>query len=89
MVQKHQLANTPLDGTAGVPSQYAIKIKIVHGVIDEGQHGYEDKGYFRAQSMTHSLSRHEHEIHEVSMQFTQLDTFTAGNQNENNNKQNR
>lgn len=73
--KKHQLANTPLDGTAGVPSQYAIKIKIVHGVIDEGQHGYEDKGYFRAQSMTHSLSRHEHEIHEVSMQFTQLDTF--------------
>jgi hypothetical protein len=73
--KKHQLANTPLDGTAGVPSQYAIKLKIVHGVIDEGQHGYEDKGYFRAQSMTHSLSRHEHEIHEISMQFTQLDTF--------------
>ena len=73
--KNHAAESAPTDGTAGLPSNYAIRIRVVHGVIDDGQAGYEDKGWFRAQAMTNSLSRHEHDLHEVSMTFKQIDTF--------------
>ena len=73
--KNHALASAPTDGTAGVPSDYGIRIKIVHGVIDDGQQGYEDKGWFRAETFNNSLSRAEDSLEEITMQFSQLDTF--------------
>ncbi len=71
----HASKSAPSDGTATTPSEYALKIKIIHGVIDDGQIGYEDKGWFRAETFSNSLTRQDHGLHEITMNFSQIDTF--------------
>ncbi|MEI6746823.1 MAG: hypothetical protein WCL34_12745 [Methylococcaceae bacterium] len=68
----HVWAAVSTDGTIGYPADYAIKIKIVHG-YPFGK--YQDIGLFRPTNMTVSLSRKEAGIQELTMTFSQLDTF--------------
>lgn len=64
------------DGTVGVPADFAVGIRIAHGVVADTQRVvYEDKGLFRPVSMEVSLSRREDALMELQMTFTQLDTF--------------
>lgn len=64
------------DGTVGLPDQYKVGIRILHGVITRTQRvAYEDKGLFRPASIDISLSRREDGMQELQMAFTQLDTF--------------
>jgi hypothetical protein len=73
----HCAATASHDGTVGLPIEYAIKIKIVHGFItqDSNLGGYEDLGLFRAANMDTSLSRREDGLQETPLSFVQLDTF--------------
>lgn len=73
----HHNAASRRDGTMGVPASYAIKFKIVHAFItrDSSDGGYEDIGNFRANNLEVGLSRSEDALEELSMSFTQLDTF--------------
>lgn len=75
--EAHHNAVAAQDGTMGVPADYAIKIKIVHGFITLGSNkgGYEEKGYFRPQNIDFSHSRREDGLSELQMTFSQLDTF--------------
>lgn len=64
------------DGTVGVPDEYKVGIRIMHGVVSRTQQvAYEDKGLFRPVSVEYSLSRREDGMQELQMSFTQLDTF--------------
>jgi hypothetical protein len=64
------------DGTVGLPAQYAVRIRVMHGVVSASQKGgYEDKGLFRPASIEFPLSRREDGMQELQMSFTQLDTF--------------
>lgn len=73
----HHAATAAVDGTVGLPINYAIKIKIIHGFITHGsnQGGYEDIGLFRCANMDTSMSRREDGLQEVPLSFVQLDTF--------------
>lgn len=75
--EEHCSAAAASDGTVGVPGRYAIKIKVVHAFVnkDSNQGGYENIGLFRPANMEVSLSRQEHGMQELSLTFTQLDTF--------------
>lgn len=64
------------DGTVGLPDQFKVGIRIMHGVISRTQRvAYEDKGLFRPTGIEYSLSRREDGMQELAMTFTQLDTF--------------
>ena len=65
------------DGTVGVPAEYAVKIKVVHGFITDGSNrgGYFDIGQFMSANIDISLSRREDNLEEITMTFAQLDTF--------------
>ena len=64
------------DGTVGLQSQYAIKIKVVHSVTKGAiLPGYEEIGLFRAANIEHSLSRRDPALEEIQLTFTQMDTF--------------
>lgn len=64
------------DGTVGVPADYQVGIRILHGVVSATQRvAYEDKGLFRPASIEYALSRREDGMQELQMSFTQLDTF--------------
>lgn len=73
----HLAAVVRQDGTFGVPMEYAIKIKIVHGFITPASNrgGYEDIGLFRPVNLDVNLSRRESAPLEIQMTFTQLDSF--------------
>ena len=71
----HVRAIVSSDGTVGLPGFYAIKIKIVHAVIRSSFGVYEDLGLFRPTSMSVSLDRREDALQEITMTFSQLDTF--------------
>ena len=75
----HFEAVTANDGTVNEPAKYAIGIKVSHGFInpdEEPEDGrFEINGYFRPQSLDLSLSRREDALEEISMTFSQLDTF--------------
>ncbi len=68
----HVFAAVHTDGTIGYPADYAIRIKIIHG-HKFGK--YQDIGLFRPTNMSVSLSRKEAGIQELTMTFSQLDTF--------------
>lgn len=68
----HVFAAAHTDGTIGYPSDYAIKIKITHG-FPTGN--YQDLGLFRPTNMSVSLSRKEAAVQELTMTFSQLDSF--------------
>lgn len=64
------------DGTVGVPNDFKIGIRVIHGVVADKQRvAYEDKGLFRPVGVEYSLSRREDALQELQMTFTQLDTF--------------
>lgn len=67
------------NGTVGLPIDYAIKIKVVHGFVTQGSNygGYEDIGLYRPAGMDVSLSRKESALQELQLSFMQLDTFMA------------
>lgn len=67
------------DGTVGLPSEYAIKVRIVHAFItlERNRGGYEDVGLFRPANLEVDLSRRDDNLEEIQMSFTQLDTFMA------------
>jgi hypothetical protein len=73
----HCQAAVSQDGTVGVPEEYAIKIKVVHGVVTSGSNfgAYEDKGLYRPANIDISLSRREDGLQELQLTFVQLDTF--------------
>lgn len=62
------------DGTMGIPAQYAITITIQHAFIGDSK-GFETKGLYRAVTYESSLSRREDGLEEITLSFTQLDTF--------------
>lgn len=64
------------DGTVGLPSEYKVGIRVLHGVVSSTQRvAYEDKGLFRPSGIEIQLSRREDALQELQMTFTQLDTF--------------
>lgn len=65
------------DGTVGLPSEYAIKIKITHAFVNRqtNQGGYVSQGIFRTGNITLNLARSEQALSEITMSFVQLDTF--------------
>lgn len=75
--EAHCAAAAAPNGTVGVPSRYAVTIKIVHAFITRGSNrgGYENIGLFRPANLEVSLSRREDGLQEVQMTFSQLDTF--------------
>lgn len=75
--EDHCSAAAATDGTVGVPGKYAVKIKVVHAFISKAsnQGGYENIGLFRPANMEISLSRQDSGMQELSLTFSQLDTF--------------
>jgi hypothetical protein len=65
------------DGTVGLPAEYAISIKIVHGYVSQRTNigGYADVGLYRVANIDNSLSRRDDNLQELQMTFVQLDTF--------------
>lgn len=74
---RHADAASASDGTVGVPASYAIKVRVLHAFLnmESSLNAYENKGLFRPTNIELSLSRREHELAEVRMTFSQLDTF--------------
>lgn len=64
-----------VDGTVGLPAEFAIDIVIVHAVVKAGSLSYQDVGLFRCASMDTSQARSERALQEVQMTFQQLDPF--------------
>jgi hypothetical protein len=75
--EDHCSAAASSDGTVGVPGRYAVTIKVVHAFIskDSNKGGYENIGLFRPANLEVSLSRQDHGMQELSLTFSQLDTF--------------
>jgi hypothetical protein len=74
---RHALKAVKPDGTVNAPGRYAIKIKVIHAVISQSANvgGYEDEGWFRPANIEFSLSRSEQALKDVTMTFSQLDSF--------------
>lgn len=75
---RHHARAVARDGTVGVPADYALKIKVLHGVIEGGgghSDAYADEGLFRVQTLSTEQSRREDGLQELQMTFSQLDTF--------------
>lgn len=62
------------DGTVGIPAQYAVTITIEHAFVGDTK-GFESKGLYRAVTYESSLSRRDDALEEITLSFTQLDTF--------------
>jgi len=81
--EKHGAACASSDGTVGLPADYAIKIRVIHGFIkkasdkDGNTAGYKSEGWYRVGNMSLSLSRSEQALSEITMTFVQLDTFMS------------
>lgn len=75
---RHHAKAVARDGTVGVPAEYGIRIKILHGVIEGGgghSGAYSDEGFFRVQTLPVELSRRENGLQEMQLTLSQLDTF--------------
>ena len=75
---RHHAKAVARDGTVGVPADYGIRIKILHGVTEggDGHSGaYADEGFFRVQTLPVELSRRENGLQEMQLTLSQLDTF--------------
>lgn len=75
--EQHGSAVVASDGTFGVPALYAITIKVLHGVVDgdDVTSAFQNKGLYRAANYEVQLSRREQAMQEVTLTFTQLDSF--------------
>jgi hypothetical protein len=71
----HHAAAAARDGTIGEPGRYAIHIEVLHGYTQNRLVGYRDIGLFRPENLSISLSRHDDNMEELQMSFTQLDPF--------------
>lgn len=76
----NRVANT--DGTMGVPSEYLVKIKILHSFIHEESEkhwlkdlGWSQFGWFRPVSIEHDLSRKDDALEEMTLVFHQFDPY--------------
>lgn len=75
--REHCAATAAHDGTVGLPIDYAIDIKIVHGFITQDSNfgGYEDIGKYRCANLDVSMSRREDGLQELTLSMVQMDTF--------------
>lgn len=65
------------DGTVGIPYNYLVKIRVLHSFLsdDTNPGGYENTYLMRPVGLTSPLSRRDNAIEEVTLAFTQFDTF--------------
>lgn len=73
--EQHASAVVSRDGTVGLPSAYAITFNVIHSFNADGGAAFNTKAMYRAASYELSLSRRDSALEEISMTFTQLDTF--------------
>lgn len=75
---RHHAAMSARDGTVGVPADYALKVRVLHGVVKgvagEGM-AYVDSGLFRVTTVSNNLSRRESLMQELQVTLSQLDSF--------------
>lgn len=75
--KRQQVAS--LDGTMGLPADYAVGIEIVHAIpgaeVKGSQSAYRQYFNMRAVSIASELSRREQQWEELPMTFTQIDPF--------------
>jgi hypothetical protein len=71
------------DGTFGLPRDYCVLIEVVHGLPDpeivaaSGSEPYSAHVWMRPVTVEHELSRREQALAELSMTFTQFDSFAG------------
>jgi hypothetical protein len=68
-----QAAHT--DGTFGVPGDYLVDIAIYHAVAKRDDRAYRFHAKMRPQAIQHELSRSEQAMQELTMTFSQFDSF--------------
>ena len=73
--RSHVMLTINFDGTRNLPALYALHIRILHSFITDDGDGYELNGLFRPVSLEISLSRRDDALEELSMTFTEIDTF--------------
>ncbi|MGL4735679.1 MAG: hypothetical protein ACRCWB_11500 [Enterovibrio sp.] len=73
--EQHAAAAVSRDGTVGLPATYAITFDVIHSFNADSGAAFNTKAIYRAASYDLSLSRRDCALEEISMTFTQLDTF--------------
>lgn len=75
--EQHCAAVVGSDGSFGLPANYGVTIKVLHAVVDgqSTQNAFINKGLYRAATYEVQLSRREQAMQEVTLTFTQLDSF--------------
>lgn len=75
--EQHCSAVVASDGTFGVPAKYAVTINVIHAVVDGDNvsNAFSNKGLYRAASYEVQLSRREQAMQEVTLTFSQIDSF--------------
>lgn len=68
-----QAAHT--DGTFGVPGDYLVDIAIYHAVAKKDDRAYRFHAKMRPQNIQHELSRSEQAMQELTITFSQFDSF--------------
>lgn len=63
------------DGTFGLPSEYWLDIECYHATPTANESAYKIHRRMRCQSTQHDLSRRDQALGEVTMTFTEFDTF--------------
>lgn len=62
------------DGTVGLPGDYAMKIRVVHGNIVDHDKSYRFDKLFRPVSIETNLSRRDQALEELQLSFTEIET---------------
>lgn len=68
------------DGTFGIPTDYAVNVRIIHGFIDEdiaNDRGFENSYLCRVSGMDLGGNRSDNGLNEIQIKFTQIDTTRA------------
>lgn len=65
------------DGTFGVPMEYLVNIAIYHAVVRPDDRAFKFHAKMRTQSIQMELSRSEQAMQEISMTFSQFDSFVT------------
>ncbi|MBK5645725.1 hypothetical protein [Acinetobacter proteolyticus] len=75
--EQHGAAVVASDGTFGVPASYALKITVLHAVVDDEAkaNAFKNSGLFRVANYELQLSRREQAMQEITLTFTQIDSF--------------
>lgn len=73
---KHLELASSSDGTVGLPGQYGIRMRIIHSsVLDKNGAAFSWEGWMRPVSLEATLDRRESALEELSLSFTQMDTW--------------